>query len=71
MAQVQIQLQQVGDTATKAEAGNYEIIIDRPPEKGGGGKGPMGGQVLLMALGAVLQVHCMLLPRSVKSKLQD
>ncbi len=51
MAQVQIQLQQVGDTATKAEAGNYEIIIDRPPEKGGGGKGPMGGQVLLMGVG--------------------
>ena len=51
MAQQQIMLQQVSETATRAEAGNYEIIIDRPPEKGGSGKGPMGGQVLLMGVG--------------------
>ena len=51
MAQLQIKLQQIGETATRAEAGNYEIIIDRPPEKGGSGKGPMGGQVLLMGVG--------------------
>ena len=51
MTQQQIKLQQFGETATRAEAGNYEIIIDRPPEKGGSGKGPMGGQVLLMGVG--------------------
>ena len=51
MAQLQINLQQVGETATSAEAGNYEIVIDRPPEKGGSGEGPMGGQVLLMGVG--------------------
>ncbi len=51
MGQLDIKLQQVGETATRAEAGNYEITIDRPPEKGGSGQGPMGGQVLLMGVG--------------------
>ena len=48
---VTIDFNQIGDTVTLAKAGKYEIIIDRPVEKGGSGAGTMGGQTLLMGIG--------------------
>jgi uncharacterized OsmC-like protein len=50
MESVTVQLDQKGDTSSTLSFGAYQIIIDRPPGKGGRGEGPMGGQVLLMSV---------------------
>ena len=46
-----IAFKQITGTATLAQIGEYELTIDRPPSKGGGGAGPMGGQALLAGVG--------------------
>ena len=46
-----ISLVQHSGTAVQAQVDNFEIIVDRPLEKGGGGKGLMGGQHLLIGIG--------------------
>lgn len=51
MAAITVAFKQITDTATLAKVGDYELTIDRPPAKGGGGAGPMGGQALLTGVG--------------------
>lgn len=51
MPTVQIRLQQVGHATTEAGIRHHKVLIDRPEAKGGDDKGPMGGELLLAALG--------------------
>ncbi|MDA1315206.1 MAG: OsmC family protein [Acidobacteria bacterium] len=51
MPTVQIQLQQVGPATTEATIRTHKVLIDRPEAKGGDDNGPMGGELLLAALG--------------------
>lgn len=50
---ISLELEQISDTAMRLvhENGPANIIIDRPLEKGGSGKGLMGGQYLLLGVG--------------------
>jgi putative redox protein len=41
-----------GSTAARTHIRNHEIVTDRIREKGGGNQGPMGGELLVAALGA-------------------
>lgn len=50
MESVTVHLDQYGETSSLLSFENHQIIIDRPPSKGGHGEGPMGGQVLLMSV---------------------
>lgn len=54
MPQVKINIAQTGDITSQADIRNHQVIIDRPEAKGGSDKGPMGGELLLAGLGAVL-----------------
>ena len=49
--QVQVQIRQIGPSASEGRAGDHIITMDRPEAKGGANRGPMGGEVLLMGLG--------------------
>jgi len=49
--QIQIQLRQVSRSTTEATLGGRKILIDRPIEKGGTDKGPMGGEYFLASIG--------------------
>lgn len=51
MPTVQIQLQQIGPATTEATIRTHKVLIDRPEAKGGDDNGPMGGELLLAALG--------------------
>ena len=42
---------QVGVSASRGKARIHEVAIDRPVSKGGSDEGPMGGELLLLALG--------------------
>lgn len=48
---ITVELVQTGPTTTEAHLRRHSVIIDRPTEKEGNDRGPMGGELLLAALG--------------------
>ncbi|SDH46180.1 putative redox protein [Lentzea fradiae] len=51
MPEIIVSLQHIGGTVTEGQARSHSVVIDRPADKGGDDKGPMGGELLLLALG--------------------
>jgi len=49
--QVQVNVKQIGSSASEGAAREHTAIMDRPQAKGGENRGAMGGEHLLMALG--------------------
>ena len=49
--QVQVNVRQIGPSASAGTARDHQTIMDRPQAKGGENRGAMGGEHLLMALG--------------------
>jgi putative redox protein len=48
---VSIEVEQVGPSTGSATARTHTVFVDRPVEKGGNDRGPLGGEYLLMSLG--------------------
>jgi putative redox protein len=48
---VEVQVVQADGSASKGTVRDHTVIMDRPEAKGGGNKGAMGGEILLVALG--------------------
>ena len=51
MAEIRVSMRQVGPSTSEAEIRGHRVLVDRPLEKGGSDRGPMGGELLLAALG--------------------
>ena len=49
--QVQVNVRQIGPSASEGTAREHTAVMDRPEAKGGDNSGAMGGEHLLMALG--------------------
>jgi len=49
--QVQVNVRQIGPSASEGKAREHKAVMDRPEAKGGGNRGAMGGEHLLMAIG--------------------
>jgi putative redox protein len=49
--EIQVHLRQVGPTTSEASVRSHRALVDRPEAKGGADRGPMGGELLLAALG--------------------
>jgi putative redox protein len=49
--EIKIHYRQLSASATEGTVRNHTVICDRPEAKGGGNKGPMGGELFLMGLG--------------------
>lgn len=49
--EIVVQLTKTGTTASLASIRSHSVVIDRPTSKGGADQGPMGGELLLAALG--------------------
>lgn len=45
-----VEVEQVGPSTSKATARSHAVLIDRPVEKGGEDRGPLGGELLLTSL---------------------
>ena len=45
------QVEQVGPYTGKGTVRHHTVLIDRPADKGGDDRGPMGGELLLLSLG--------------------
>lgn len=48
---VSVEIEQIGPSTGSAVARSHTVFVDRPVEKGGGDRGPLGGEYLLIALG--------------------
>ena len=49
--QISAQVNQVGPTTGEGVARDHRVVIDRPVEKGGNNRGPLGGELFLFSLG--------------------
>jgi putative redox protein len=47
---ITIEVEQIGPSTSKATARSHTVLIDRPVEKGGDDRGPLGGELLLTSL---------------------
>jgi putative redox protein len=48
---IEAQVAQVGPWTSSGKARHHELLIDRPLDKGGHDRGPLGGELLLLSLG--------------------
>jgi putative redox protein len=48
---VSVDIEQVGPSTGSAAARSHTVFVDRPIEKGGHDRGPLGGEYLLISLG--------------------
>ena len=48
---IAVDIEQVGPSTGSAKARSHTVLVDRPAEKGGTDRGPLGGEYLLVALG--------------------
>ena len=46
-----VNVDQTGSSTSTGSARSHTVTIDRPAEKGGDDRGPMGGELLLLSLG--------------------
>ena len=52
MAELEVTVRQVQATPTsEGQVREHRVLVDRPAAKGGHDRGPMGGELLLVALG--------------------
>ena len=54
---LQVSLEQVGPTTSKAKVRSHTVLVDRPLDKGGADGGPVGGEYQLIALGGCFTSH--------------
>ena len=48
---IAVEIDQIGPSTGKGTARSHSLLIDRPVEKGGEDRGPLGGELLLLSLG--------------------
>jgi putative redox protein len=46
-----VEVEQIGASTGSATARSHTVMVDRPVEKGGDDRGPLGGEYLLVSLG--------------------
>ena len=68
---IQIELSQTGPTTTEAAIRSHRVLIDRPEAKGGHDLGPMGGELLLAALGGCFASNLFAAARAREIALED
>ena len=49
--QVQIRIEQTGPATSRAVVRGHQVSVDRPLQRGGEDRGPMGGELILVGLG--------------------
>ncbi len=48
---VSVEVEQVGPSTGSATARSHTVLVDRPVDRGGSDRGPLGGEYLLISLG--------------------
>jgi putative redox protein len=64
VSEMKIQIVQISATASETNLGPHRVLIDRPIEKGGSAKGPMGGELFLASVGGCFMSNILAAIRS-------
>ncbi len=68
---VSINVKQVSPFTTEATVRTHTTLIDRPESKGGTDRGPMGGEMLLVALGGCFMSNLLEVVRTREANISD
>ena len=68
---ITIDVVQVGPATSKATARSHAVLVDRPVEKGGEDRGPLGGELLLISLGGCFMSTLLAAVRTRKADVSD
>lgn len=71
MAEIQITVDQQSSTTAHAAVRGHDVLIDRPKAKGGTDQGPMGGELLLVALGGCFMSNLLEAVRTREAPISD
>ena len=69
--QIQVNVRQIGSSASEGTAGEHKAVMDRPEAKGGENRGAMGGEHLLMALGGCFMSNLLAAVRSREAEVSN
>jgi putative redox protein len=68
---VTVEIVQVGQSTSRASARTHSLLVDRPVEKGGENRGPLGGELLLISLGGCFMSTLLAAVRTRNSDVSD
>ena len=71
MNQLKIQLRQVSTSTSEATLRNHHVLVDRPAEKGGVDRGPMGGELFLASIGGCFMSNLLAAIRTRAAEISD
>lgn len=71
MAEIQITVDQQSSTTAHSSVRGHDVLIDRPKAKGGTDQGPMGGELLLVALGGCFMSNLLEAVRTREAPISD
>ncbi len=69
--QVNVNVEQIGPTASQGNAREHAVVMDRPEAKGGQNRGAMGGENLLMSLGGCFMSNLLAAAQSRDTQLNN
>jgi len=64
-------VEQAGPTTSKATVRSHTVFVDRPTERGGADKGPVGGEYQLVALAGCFTSHLLAAIRAREAQISD
>ena len=62
---------QIGPSSARGTVRTHSVLIDRPTDKGGADRGPMGGELLLLALGGCFMSNLLAAIRAREAAVSD
>ena len=71
MTTMKIQVRQVSASTSEATLRTHHVLIDRPVEKGGTDRGPMGGDLFLAAVGGCFMSNLLAAIRARGEQISD
>jgi putative redox protein len=69
--ELEVRIEQVGPSTAKGVARSHTVLIDRPVAKGGADQGPLGGELLLLALGGCFMSNLLAAIRAREAAISD
>lgn len=71
MTRMKIEVRQVSDSTSEATLRTHHVLIDRPVEKGGTDRGPMGGDLFLASVGGCFMSNLLAAIRARGEQISD
>ena len=68
---ISIEVEQVGPATGEARARSHTVFVDRPVDKGGSDRGPLGGEYLLVSLGGCFLSTLLAAARTREAQVSD